>query len=112
MPRAKWCHVSLYHVSRPATCDTCLITSRVQASDVSALCSVNNLTAPGVLSLGLAVCSSALAATLGPAAAARLDTWTRGLGPDTEAGLVNAAAAGNISAALAHLPQLFPAAGV
>ena len=91
---------------------TCLIISRVQASDVSALCSVNNLTAPGVLSLGLAVCSSALAATLGPAPAARLDTWTRALGPDTEAGLVNAAAAGNISAALGHLPQLFPAAGV
>ena len=65
-----------------------------------------------MLSLGLMVRSSALAATLSPAPNARLNTWTRGLGPDTEAGLVNAAAAGNISAALGHLPQLFPAAGV
>ena len=53
-----------------------------------------------MLSLGLMVRSSALAATLSPAPNARLNTWTRGLGPDTEAGLVNAAAAGNISAAL------------
>ena len=45
-----------------------------------------------------------------PAPAARLNTWTQGLGPDTEAGLVNAAAAGNISAAFGHLLQLFTAA--
>ena len=84
---------------------------------VSSHCLVNNVTeAPGLLSLGVGVCSAAIRSALGQEEQLQLSSWLAGLPPNTERDLVDGVISGNISTdslgqLLAFLPRLFPDAG-
>ena len=84
---------------------------------VSSHCRINNVTeAPGLLSLGVGVCSAALRSALGQEEQLQLSSWLAGLPPNTERDLVDGVISGNISTdslgeLLAFLPRLFPDAG-
>ena len=87
------------------------VLEKYEVSDVASYCRVNDLQGAGLLSLGLGICDEAVRSTLGEEAASALASWVDSLGPETEAGLVNSAASGNITGALEFLPDLFPSAG-
>ena len=84
---------------------------------VNTHCLINNVTeAPGLLSLGVGVCSSAIRSALGEEEQLQLSGWLAGLEPGTERDLVDGVISGNVSLdnlgeVLAFLPRLFPDAG-
>ena len=84
---------------------------------VNTHCLINNVTeAPGLLSLGVGVCSSAIRSALGEEEQLQLSGWLAGLEPGTERDLVDGVISGNVSLdnlgqVLAFLPRLFPGAG-
>ena len=87
------------------------IVSEYQVSDVAQYCSVNNLTAGGLLSLGVRLCSDPLQSALGQDTAAQLARWVGDLGAETEATMVDSVMAGDLVTVLGLLPTMFPQAG-
>lgn len=84
---------------------------------VNSYCQVNNVTeAPGLLSLGVGVCSAAIRSALGEEEQLQLSAWLAGLPSGTERDLVDGVISGNVSMdnlgqVLSFLPRLFPEAG-
>ena len=87
------------------------VLEKYEVSDVAAYCRVNDVQGAGLVSLGLGVCGEAVTSTLGEDAASKLSDWVTSLGQQTEAGLADNVARGNISGVIEFLPDLFPSAG-
>ena len=87
------------------------VLEKYEVSDLASYCEVNEVKGEGLVSLGLGVCREAVTSTLGDDAASKLSAWVSSLGQETEAGLTNNVASGNISGVIEFLPDLFPSAG-
>ena len=87
------------------------VLEKYEVSDVAALCRVNDVRGAGLVSLGLGVCREAVTSALGEDASSQLSAWVTSLGKQTEAGLADNVARGNISGVIEFLPDLFPSAG-
>ena len=87
------------------------VLEKYDVSDVAAYCRVNDVRGAGLVSLGLGVCREAVTSALGEDAASQLSVWVTSLGHQTEAGLADNVARGNISGVIEFLPDLFPSAG-
>ena len=87
------------------------VLEKYEVSDLASYCRVNEVRAAGLVSLGLGVCREAVTSALGEDAASQLSVWVDSLGQETEAGLADNVASGNISGVIEFLPDLFPSAG-
>lgn len=87
------------------------VLEKYEVSDLASYCRVNEVRGEGLVSLGLGVCREAVSSALGEDAASQLSAWVSSLGQETEAGLTNNVASGNISGVIQFLPDLFPSAG-
>ena len=81
-------------------------------NDVSDMCSINDISdQPGLMSLGVQLCSDSIAEVLGPESPVLLSSWLGSLKPGTQQGVISSVMGLNITSAIGYLPDLFPEAG-
>ena len=74
-------------------------------------CEVNKVSAPGVLSLGLRLCSASVVSVLGEQNMKSLESWLGKLESGLEGDIVYSAVKGDFVQVIKLLPRIFPEAG-
>ena len=85
--------------------------SRYNPAEISSYCEVNGIRAPGVISLGVGVCSEALADRMGEPQTQNLQTWLKGIPEGVETNIVGDVLAGNLSSVVQQIPKMFSTEG-
>ena len=86
--------------------------SKYSINDVADYCNINDISQqPGLLSLGVSVCSEAMNEVLGQEASDQVNSWVTAISGDTQKGLVDSVINVNLTEAIKYIPKLFPEAG-
>ena len=80
-------------------------------ADAAFYCQVNGIKAPGILSLGIKVCSETLQENLGSRIVHSLQIWLENIEEGLETNIVRNVLDGNISNAVQKLPDIFSTEG-
>ena len=85
--------------------------SRYSLADAASYCQVNGIKAPGILSLGIEVCSETLQENLGSRIVHSLQLWLNNIQEGLETNIVRDILDGNLSDSVKKLPGIFSTEG-